>query len=458
MIEGRVKTIFIAVFEGVEAKNVLRTAVLSTLLSDPSVYVRLFTKSHERVTYYRHEFPDKRISFEVVGRPNSRGLDKIFARLKFTLLRTKTTDLKRRMAYQESGNLAAFALSFLASRIFARPIVRRFVRFLDFILVRDDTYDAYFKNYRPALVFLPHLFDEPEIGMLRAAKKFRVRSVGFVNSWDKATARATMRLLPDKLIAFNDVVKREVIVHDEMKPEDVFVGGLPQYDIYLSHQPVSREKFFARYGFNPRKRLIVYAPMGAAFSDVDWQMMDIIRWLITEGKIKNAEFLVRFQPNDFLDEAEIKKRPNLKYDYPGRRFGGKRGIDWDMDEKDLKHLVDTLYHVSLIISYASSICIDALAFDRPSLNINFEPLGKRTIRKSPTQYYHTEHYENVLKTDGVTLASSEEDLVAKANMLLDNTKSGADGRSRLKAEQWHFTDGRSGERIGNFLLAQCKQL
>ena len=292
--------------------------------------------------------------------------------------------------------------------------------------------------------------------MLRAAKKFRVRSVGFVNSWDKATARAIFRLLPDKVVVFNDIVKREIIKHDDISPNNVFVGGLPQYDIYLNHKTTARESFFARYGFDPRRRLIVYAPMGSAFSDVDWHMIDLLAKLVRENRIKDVALLVRFQPNDFFDEEEIKKRPELKYDYPGRRFGGKRGVDWDMDEKDLNHLTDTLFHASLIVSYASSICIDALAFDKPSLNINFEPPGRRTIRKSPTMYYQTEHYENVLETGGVTLASSEEDLVSKANTLLDDPKLGALGRARLKREQWQFTDGRSGERIGKFLLEQLQ--
>ena len=449
---NEVKTIFISIFEGVEAKNIMRTPILSTLLKDSNIKIVLFTKSEERVVYYKQQFPDLRLTYEIIKVPPPTGLDRFFASLKFTLLRTETTLLKRRMTYEESGNRIRFAIGLLLNKFLARPFWRKIIRKLDYLLVKDKLFDPYFEKYQPDCIFLAHLFDEPEIAMLRAAKKRNIFSVGLVNSWDKATARGIMRLLPDKLIVFNDIVKAEVIAHDDMKGEDIFVAGLPQYDIYSSHTLSSREEFFKKIRLDPQKRLIVYAPMGSSFSDVDWLMIDLIEDLVTTQKIKNAQVLVRFQPNDFIDALELKKRPHLHYDYPGQRFSTKRGIDWDMDEVDLSHLADTLYHASLIVSFASSICIDALAYDKPSININFEPAGKRSLRKSPTSYYKMIHYQNVIKSGGIVMADSESELIDKANQLLDNQGRNKALRARLKREQWQFEDGRSGERIGKFIL------
>src|SRR3989344_4761359 len=72
---------------------------------------------------------------------------------------------------------------------------------------------------------------------------------------------------------------------------------------------------------------------------------------------------------DFFDKSEIEKRPGLKFDYPGKRFSSARGVDWDMDEKDISRLMDTLAYASLFISYASSIVIDAAIFGKPAINI-----------------------------------------------------------------------------------------
>ena len=123
----KIKTIFLTIFEGVEAKNLLRTSVLPTLLADPSVRIVLFTKSSEKVEYYRKEFPNPRLIYEVVSRQPISGWDAIFAKLKFTLLRTATTDLKRRLNYQCEKPFFRYFGGLFANRLLAWPIVRKII-------------------------------------------------------------------------------------------------------------------------------------------------------------------------------------------------------------------------------------------------------------------------------------------------------------------------------------------
>lgn len=453
----KIKTIFLTIFEGVEAKNLLRTSVLPTLLADPEVRIVLFTKSQEKVEYYKKEFSDRRLIYEMVPRQPVCGWDAIFAKLKFTLLRTATTDLKRRLNYEREKNFFRYGAGLLANRLLARPSVRKIIRWLDFILVRQDFYAPFFEKYQPDLVFLAHLFDEPEIALLREAKKRRVKTVGLVNSWDKATARCVWRLLPDKTIVFNEIVKREMMEHNEMPAAAIFVSGLPQYDIYWNAKFHPREEFFRAIGVDSQKKLMVYAPMGRAFGGCDFEVIDLLRRLLVEGKFGNGvELFVRFQPNDFFDETEIKKRPDLKYDYPGRRFGSKRGVDWDMDEKDIRRLVDTLAHASVFISYASSIVIDAAIFGKPAINIGFEVGKNSSPAGSPLQYYKTDHYLNVLKTGSVKLVKSEKELLEWLKKYLADSALDKTTRELMVKEQCQFTDGLSGQRISRFILGLIK--
>lgn len=449
----KIKTIFLTIFEGVEAKNLLRTSVVPTLLSNPAVRIVLFTKSLEKVEYYKKEFSDPRLIYEVASRQPACGLDAIFAKLKFTLLWTTTTDLKRRLNYGRERNFFRHYGSLFINRFLAWPIVRRIVRWLDFVLVRQDFYAPFFEKYQPDLVFLAHLFDEPEIDLLREAKKQKVKTVGLVNSWDKTTARCIWRLLPDKTIVFNKIVKREMVKYNEISADSIFVSGLPQYDIYWNTEPNSREEFFNAIGISPDKKLVVYAPMGRAFGDCDFEVIDLLRRLLAEGKFGNdVELFVRFQPNDFFDETEIRKRQDLKYDYPGRRFGSKRGVDWDMDEKDIRRLVDTLAHASVFICYASSIVIDAAIFDKPAINIGFEINKDLKLADRPTQHYQSAHYKNVLATGAVRSVKNISELAEWTKKYLADNSLGKELRERLMREQCQFTDGKSGERIGQFLL------
>jgi CDP-glycerol glycerophosphotransferase (TagB/SpsB family) len=449
------RTIFITIFEGVEVKNILRTSILAGLLEHNDVRIVLFTKSQEKVDYYKKEFPDPRLIFEVVENSAPRGFDKFFSKLKFVLLRTDSTNLKRKMVSEYEHQTVRYYSGKILNFLLAWPIFRRISRFLDFLLVRNTTYSIYFDKYRPNLVFMAHLFDEPEINLLREAKRRNIKTVGFINSWDKVTSRNILRLLPDRFVVFNDIVKNELIKYDEVNEEDIFVGGLPQYDYLFDNNFQTREEFFQKIGIDPYKKLLVYASMGRAFSSTDWDMIDYLHGLTKSGKLEqDSELLVRFQPNDFVDKSEIEKRPFIKYDQPGIRFSSKRGVDWDMDFKDLDHLKNTLYHMSLVISYASSIGIDAAVYDKPIININFEIKKNDYLLKSPTQYYATSHYSNAVKTGAIDLVNSEQEMVEKINQYFKNPEIKREERKRLVLEQCKFTDGKSGERISEFLINQ----
>lgn len=451
------KTIFITIFEGVEVKNILRTPILAGLLNDKEVRIVLFTKSQQKVDHYKKEFSDPRIIFESVEWKSVSRIDRFFSKLKFVLLRTETTDLKRKMISEFENKVFGYYSGKALNFILAWSIIRRIARFCDFHLVKDSTYALFFEKYSPSAVFLAHLFDEPEIALLREAKKRNVVSIAFINSWDKVTSRCIMRLLPDKAIVFNDLVKQELIDFNEMNPKDILVSGLPQYDFFYTDQRSPREEFFKKIGVNSEKKLIVYASMGRAFSGSDWDMIDFLHLLVSsEGSLKDCDLLVRFQPNDFIDEKEITKRPHLKYDQPGVRFGTKRGVDWDMGHEDLKHLGDTLHYMSVLVCYASSISIDAAVFDKPVINIDFEIRKNDSMLKSPTQYYKTLHYKNALKTGAIDLVKSEQELIGSIKAYLDNPALRSVERTRLVSEQCAFVDGKSGKRISQFILELIK--
>jgi hypothetical protein len=361
------KTIFITIFQAVEAKNILRTPILETLLQDPEVRLVLLTDSEDKVNYHRKEFNSDRITYEVIPRIYPRGVDKFFAGLKFNLLRTATTDLRRRMALQESSKHFAYHASAVWNRIIARPLIRKLARFLDAALVRNSTYAPYFAKHRPNLVLMAHLFDDQEIHLLREAKRRKVKTVGFINSWDKVTARCMLRLLPEKFVVFNDIVKQELMEHDEVRERDIFAAGLPHYDAYVRNRPSPRAEFYKQLGIKPEvKHVIVYAPNGKFSKEADGAMIDLLRSFIAQSLLpKGTELLVRFQPNDALDPSLIEGRAGLIYDVPGTRFSNRRGTDWDMSGKDIQRLVDTLYHSALFICYTSSLSVDAAVFNKP---------------------------------------------------------------------------------------------
>lgn len=447
------KTIFITIFQGVEAKNILRTDIARVLLARSDIRLVCFTENEKKASFYKKEFSHERIVYEVVPHPSTRGLDSFFRWIKFQMLRTETTALRRRMLYEDKKNPFFYYGGFLLNWFFARPLFLRCARFFDFYLIQNNTFDRYFDMYKPSGVLMAHLFDELEIHLLRAAKKRGIRTIGFINSWDKVTARSILRLLPERLVVFNDIVKQELIRHDAVNPKDIFISGVPQYDPYFKKAYGLRKDFFKKIGIDSQKKLIVYAPMGRAFSGSDWDIIDMLDAHKKKGVFGNdVDMLVRFQPNDFIREEELKKRPWLLYDYPGIRFSAKRGVDWDMTGDDLQHLANTLRHMSLLVCYASSMSIDAAIFDKPVINIDFE-LKKMSLAKSPTQFYRMEHYKNAIRSGGIRFVKNENELIQWIRRYINHPDTDREGRARLVREQCFYTDGESGERLGSFILS-----
>ncbi|TSD03976.1 MAG: hypothetical protein Greene071436_207 [Parcubacteria group bacterium Greene0714_36] len=449
------KTIFITIFEGIESKNILRTAILPVLLSRADVRVVLFVKDAARAAYHAREFHDPRILYEVAEPLCVSGPDALFVRLKFLLLNTKTTRLRRRMRYEEDGGKVSYFSASLLQYLLARPWAVHLARVLDRALVHSETYGGYFEKYHPELLLCANLFDEPEVHFLREAKRRGVAVVGLINSWDKATSRGMLRLLPDRLVVFNGYLRDDLLRYHAVPADKIFIGGIPQYDQYFSFRPESRSEFFRRLGLDARQRLIVYSPIGSICGTADWDIIDMIEQYRREGAFGDGmELLVRFPPNDFVDQKEIKKRPWLRYQHPGVRFSEARGtgIDWDMTFPELEELANTLFHMSMVICYASSISVDAAVIDRPVINIGFELRPRVKGVKSPVQFYRQTHYEKALATGGIHLAHTREDLVEWVRQYLAHPECDREGRRRLATEQCAFLDGKSGERIGAFIL------
>ncbi|MDZ4285083.1 MAG: CDP-glycerol glycerophosphotransferase family protein [Patescibacteria group bacterium] len=449
-------TIFLTCFQAVEVKNLLRTEVAAALLSRKDARIIALVRNEERAAYYTRELPIEGVTYAVCDPAPHGALERLMSFLKFHLIRTRTTDLRRRGHYLESRNAFAYYAGSLLNRLIVHSFVRRLLRRLDTAFVGDSGCGALFEKYQPSVVVLANLFDDGEVALLRDARRRGVPTVGFINTWDKLTARASLRLLSDRILVYNEIVRDEAERFADMPREHTSIVGVPQYDIYFTNKPMSREAFLRSIGSDPTKRLVLFAPMGTAFSKYDWYAIDLLYDLIEQQKqIPNAELFVRFQPNYFVDRQEIEKRPWLRYDLPGLRFGSERGGDWDMTREDAERLRDTLAHASLVISYASSIGIDAALMGRPVININFEigeSIGRVPSLRSPTFYYGTEHYRKALATGGIRLVGSVEELVEWTRRYLDNHELDRDGRERLVREQCAFMDGKAGERIAHAIF------
>jgi len=451
------RTIFITIFQGVEAKNILRTDIFKELISHEDIRIVFFVRTNEKASFYQKQFDHPRVFYEIVSKIKQNFWQCFFGSLKFKLINTATIDWRRRLAFEVHKNRFRFWVGWLLNRLLAHRFIRKMYRRLDMLLARDCTFEVFFDKYRPVAAVSAHPFDDIEASLLREAKRKRIKTFGLANSWDKITGRCAIRVLPDKLIVYNDLVKKDAIDYTDLPNKDIFVGGVPHYDQHINQSKSSRESFLKRVGGDLNKKVIFYAPLAKRFISSRWSMIDYLQSLIEKGVIENAQLFVRFQPNDFVEMDEIKKRKNIIFDVPGIRFSQHMpigaGIDWDLSGEDIKMLTDSLYHCDVLISYASSLCIDAAIFNKPVININFELSAPLSAYRSPTELYKMTHYLNALKTGAIRLVNNSEELITWINKYLKNPAIDEEARTRLVREQCHILDGMAGKRTAGFILS-----
>ena len=105
---------------------------------------------------------------------------------------------------------------------------------------------------------------------------------------------------------------------------------------------------------------------------------------------------------------------------------------------------------------SSTITIDAACFDTPVVNVAWDGFSTVPYEKSCKRYYNFNHYKKIVETGGVTVAQNLEETLQQIQRYLDDPTLEAAGRARIRDEQCYKLDGRSGERIGNYLVELLK--
>ena len=122
-----------------------------------------------------------------------------------------------------------------------------------------------------------------------------------------------------------------------------------------------------------------------------------------------------------------------------------------MNSEDIRTLLNTLFHADLFICHTSSLSVDAAVFDKPVINMKFD-LGNISQDAFNTRFYRMTHYKRAIDSGGIRVVNNEQELVDWAKKYLNNPRTDEEGRARLTREQVQFFDGKSGERIGDFIL------
>ncbi|MFA6416211.1 MAG: hypothetical protein WCW56_01855 [Candidatus Paceibacterota bacterium] len=446
----KTKTIFITIFHGHLARNILRTKVLSLLARQANLEIVIIAPDFKK-EYYQKEFGQSNVVIEGLSVFRPTRLDSFFRSLYYYFVDTQTVKIVQQEQFFLTGRYVKYFVVRLLTLIFGNlAFLRRLVRFFDSHLVGlNKEVELLFERYQPTLVVASQVMADQDVMFLRSAKSRHIRSIGMVRSWDNITVnKGNVRVHPDNYLAQNELMKNELVKYTEANIENIKVTGLTHFDYYADEKSrIPRTDFAKSIGADPEKRYIYFMPIGLSDEGQDERMiMFLSKILAKHDELKNYELLVSLHPNTEKTFC-TDKIPGVVFINTSHcliSFSDGKITDREISNQAMEIMASSIYHSDLVINYQGTSSIDAAAFDKPVINIDFDEI-KKPYLNSIRRYYDFEHYQPILKSKGVRLAHNFEQLEELILLYIKDPSLDREYRARMVYEQGFYSDGKSCE-------------
>ena len=322
----------------------------------------------------------------------------------------------------------------------------------------SDHYVRLFEMLRPSLVFNgSHVHSQVAIQAVQAAQWSGIPTMTFLFSWDNLTSQG--RLIPpyDHYLAWNEAIKRDLLrIYPSIRPEQVLVVGTPQFDFHFRPEYYwTREEFCQRVGADPARPIVLYSTGMANHMPGEHVVVERIADLLsTLDHWGPPQLLVRVYPKDRTGRFnELRsRRPDILFPE----------IPWEPAwltprVEDLFLYTNTLRHSALGINIASTVSLELCMFDKPAINVGYDPPGMDIRPVSFARYYEFDHYAPVVASGAVEVAHSEDELRQMVEHAFQHPEHRRTARRAFIERMFGETlDGRSATRVAKALLAAAR--
>jgi CDP-glycerol glycerophosphotransferase (TagB/SpsB family) len=256
----------------------------------------------------------------------------------------------------------------------------------------------------------------------------------------------------DGYIVWSEQNKKELHeFYPASKDVPVFTIGAPQFDILFQEKFYqSREDFYQQQGLDPELPLIVYALGSPNFLQEHHGAIEFAKRL-ERGELGKVQMLVR--PHPIHDNAELheffkKYEPLVQFQKTPN--AGISLIKRSQDEDQIKEWINTFRHADVVVNLSSTVTIDAAIFDKPVVNLDFDPQPSQKDQELIKDINHKWiHFKPVAESGGVWLVNNFDELIHAVKTYLEKPDLHSENRQWIAEYVSGQLDGKSGERMAN---------
>ncbi len=292
-----------------------------------------------------------------------------------------------------------------------------------------------------------------DLPWMLAAEELNIKRIIWIRSWDNITSKISFMPAANMVVVWSDLMKEEFnYFFPEYKNTVVEKIGSLQFDQHHDQSNViPYEQFCELTGIDKQKKFVLYTTGGPHICPDEHILIKQVDDLFNQNEELRSKYdlLIRLHPytwNTSFDDSF-----NYKYAKmwpPKNRRNFYKGERTDILFSDYQIMISSFYHQSLNLNIASTVTIDSCIYDKPVLNIAYDPVTVANKSQSITRYYeHYDHYIPLVKSGGVDLVNSHSELEEKVIFNLKYPESRTFGRKKIVEMECGKIDGQAGERL-----------
>ena len=304
-------------------------------------------------------------------------------------------------------------------------------------------------RYKPSKVFFCHAHASQDKSILFLCKILKVKSECLIHSWDNPTSKLLIPFKFDKLYCWNNIIKKELINIYSYLKKDIKEIGIPQFDEYSKFSKINKRVFTKKLFKNDKKYLISFFCPSPAFVKHQQKIVDDLISII--GDHKDFNLFIRLHPGNLPIWTRKKKynKKNLIINQPSSYYLADLASLSEFSNVNDEEFISILKCSDITINCFSTTSIDSIYFNTPNISIGYDSKKTKNFYDKIDFYYKWKHYDEILKTKSISIATDKKNLEKLIFKYLKNKNYKSKERLRTKKSFIHNLNSNSG-----YLLAR----
>lgn len=322
------------------------------------------------------------------------------------------------------------------------------------MLQSSQYYESLLNELKPSLVFNgSHVHSRNAIQVVQAAQWLGIPTATFIFSWDNLTSQGRIMLPYDYFLVWNESLKKQLLEMYEWIYEDqVFVTGTPQFDFHFRPEFYkTREEYCRKIGADPKRPIVLYSTGMANHMPGEPELVEQIADILTTiDDPSRPQLLVRVYAKDTTGRFDMLKKTRPDILFPE--------VSWESawltpKADDSYALVNALRHSALGINVASTISLELCMFDKPVINVGYNPESVAIEELAYADYYEFDHYKPIVESGAVMVARDPKQMRTLILECLKMPTNRSNDRTKLIRRMFGRTlDGNSSKRVADVLV------